>query len=55
MNRVKICEIMELVGIFRKKRMKKAPLPLGPVGTNWWKDRSTVNVTLHETISNDDF
>ena len=27
MNRVKICEIMELVGILRKKRMKKAPLP----------------------------
>ena len=23
MNRVKICEIMELVGILRKKRMKK--------------------------------
>ena len=23
MNRVKICEIMELVGVLRKKRMKK--------------------------------
>ena len=57
MNRVKICEIMELVGILRKKRMKKAPLPkvTGPVGANWWEDRSTVNATLHETISNDDF
>ena len=40
---IQICENMELVGIFRKKKTKKSPLAKNkPVSANLWGDISTV-------------
>ena len=40
---IQICENMELVGIFRKKKIKKSALPKNkPVSANLWGDISTV-------------
>ena len=42
-NEIQICENMELVGIFRKKKMKKSALAKNkPVSVNLWGDISTV-------------
>ena len=40
---IQICENMELVGIFRKKKMRKSALAKNkPVSANLWEDISTV-------------
>ena len=41
-QKFKFCEIMGLISVFRKDKMKKAPLlNIRPVSANWWGDIST--------------
>ena len=41
-KKIQICEIMELVNIFRKNKMRRAPLAKNhPVSANLWVDIST--------------
>ena len=45
----------EIGGHIEKEKDEKSPVATGASWCKLWEDRSTVNVTLHETISNDDF